>query len=179
MTVGRNAGALAVSLPQQGSFGSGVVRVRAVAKNMRTFYRMDAELSPGVVLNWPVEDVLRPSGLCPDGFGVYGWVDHPNEGRVFFPLQVDAVGAPAPPSTTILLLVRTSVHLDHLEWRTYTPEALAAPRRWSSGRPLAAGETFEIRLPAAAPSSIAYRRVDIAGRTNNTWHPVLVVKLPG
>ena len=40
------------------------VHVRAVAIPPRTYYRMDADLDGGKVLEWPVDDVLRPAGRC-------------------------------------------------------------------------------------------------------------------
>jgi hypothetical protein len=178
MPVGREDVVLTVSPPPLGRFASEVVKIRAVAKDVRTYYRMDAELKPKGILRWPVDDVLLPSGLVPDGFGVHGWIDDEEEGRLFIPLRIGVESEPPSKPAGVVLLVRTSVRLDELRWRVRVPGALTPPNWSSSHYSLIAGQTFEIDLPARATTDAVQKVVvDVAGREKSTWHPILVVSL--
>ena len=50
-----------------------VVNVRAVGIPLKTYYRMDAQISPNGNLEWPVGDVLYPQELTYKKIGVFGW----------------------------------------------------------------------------------------------------------
>src|SRR6266498_4812982 len=49
------------------------VNVRAVALPPKTYYRMDAALSAGARMVWPVRDVLLKASLSDSRIGVFAW----------------------------------------------------------------------------------------------------------
>jgi len=76
---------LRVSTPSN----SGTVHVRAVPKPPRMSYRMDANLDPGSVLTWPVDDVLLPENISASRIGVFGWKADQKD-RIYVPVQVSS-----------------------------------------------------------------------------------------
>jgi hypothetical protein len=106
---------LTVSAPDPGDAAPGPVRVRAVAKRLRTYYRMDAELPPSRQLSWPVRDVLWPEGLGAERIGLFGWVERDGE-RIFVPLRLAPQGQPIVPGT-VELVVRSTADVERVVWR--------------------------------------------------------------
>ncbi len=106
-----------LQLSAPGQVGS--VHVRALAKPLRTYYRMDATLQGGTVLNWPVNDVLLPGGLSADRIGVQAWKTDGGD-TIYVPVRVtvaSSAGAPIGPATTYLS-VRPSFDVETIKWRS-------------------------------------------------------------
>ncbi|MEK6374773.1 MAG: hypothetical protein AABO58_19005 [Acidobacteriota bacterium] len=102
---------LQVSAPGQQS----AVNVRAVAIPPKTYYRMDALLSPGSTMSWPVSDVLLPESLGDSRIGVFGWKGS-EESKTLIPLRVVANGVPTK-SASPLLTVQANFDAQQLKWR--------------------------------------------------------------
>lgn len=97
--------------------GVGHVHVRAMALPLRTYYRMDAELDPGKVLEWPIGDVLRPSNLTSDRIGIMAWRSIGDE-KVLIPLfSSSSVSSSATSSLPVNLIIRPSFDVEAIKWR--------------------------------------------------------------
>lgn len=66
-----------------------MVRIRALAIPLNTYYRMDAEIEPKSSLRWPVGDVLYHSKLTDKQIGVYGFI-FDNDQIQYVPLKVSS-----------------------------------------------------------------------------------------
>lgn len=152
---------LHITAPNLGTMATGPLQVRAVARPLRTYYRMDAVLPANGRLVWPVRDVLLPSHLHADRIGVYGWVGTEMK-KLFVPLRVAPQGAPAS-KTPIEVMVRSSVDLDRLVWRIAAPDGQASAWEQGGGK-VAAGQPVTITLPEGPPMVL---RLDIAAKTEN------------
>jgi len=149
----------------QGSL-TGPVKVRAVAIPPRTYYRMDATVTPGGRLSWPAGEVLGPAQLSIDRLGVFGWIDASPE-RVFVPLRVGPGGQPARPGEPIELRVRSASATDWVRWRAHIdgapPQDL--PEWQEAARGLDAWKPVTIPLPAGGA---AIFRVDVRAKPQNS-----------
>jgi hypothetical protein len=130
-----------------------VVRVRAVALPMRTYYRMDGQVSPDGHLSWPAGEILFHAGLSAGSIGIYGILDreHPL-GDAFVPLRVAerVPGAGAVVSRDAELVVRTLEDLDWVGWRFFSVHEgrCHAPQKPEALRtPLSAGDLIRIHVP--------------------------------
>jgi hypothetical protein len=146
---------------------SGPVRIRAVAIPPRTYYRMDASVSPGGRLSWPLADVLLPAQLSMDRLGVFGWVDASPD-RVFVPLRVVQSGqAPSAGKESIELRVRSASATDWVRWRAHidgaSPQDL--PEWQEAARGLDAWKPVTVSLPSG---SGAILRVDVRAKPQNS-----------
>ncbi len=127
------------------------VNVRAVAIPPRTYYRMDAVLHPGVVLVWPVTDVLLPESLTDSRIGVFGWTGTENA-KTFVPVRVvtDRSGQVAPGPNPILLTIQVSFDAETIKWRWARAQrdGCAAFEGWQDAitHPVTAGWPVKINL---------------------------------
>jgi hypothetical protein len=150
---------------------AGLVRVRAVALPLKTYYRMDAVLPRGEALNWPVRDVLGPAGLTVDQIGVFGWSGSEAD-KVFIPVRLEledgqAAGEgprEAGQSPSPRLSIRLSSDAEKVLWRykegeTLSDPALAAPGAVMAGRvvsfavPPGPAVTLQVDVFAKPPDS--------------------------
>jgi hypothetical protein len=152
---------LHIIAPDLGAMATGPLQVRAVARPLRTYYRMDAVLPANGHLVWPVRDVLLPSHLHAERIGVYGWVGTEMQ-KLFVPLRVVPQGTPAS-KAPIEVMVRSSVDLDRLVWRIATPDGQASSWEQAGGK-VPAGQPVTITLPEGPPTVL---RLDIAAKTEN------------
>jgi hypothetical protein len=132
-----------------------VMKVQARAIPIGTYYRMDAVIPSATTMSWQTTDVLRPAKLSADVVGVLGWVEHgPN--RVFVPISVSSKGSTEKP--TIVAIVRPSIDLDRLQWRTWIEsesQQTAGWRNFTDGsRIIRAGDPVRLELNLATAFSI-------------------------
>jgi len=93
------------------------VDIRAVAIPLRTYYRMDAQLSPNTSLKWPVADVLYPKKLKDKKIGVFGWIENQRE-KVYVPLKVSSsMLRDDNNNRDIYVYLRASVNVMNVRWR--------------------------------------------------------------
>ena len=87
------------------------INVRAVALPLGTYYRMDAVISPGKPLRWPLSEVVTASGsLKSTDLGLYGWFG--DAGRpTYVPVRATAPGATPTGTPVVRLGVRANVGL--------------------------------------------------------------------
>jgi hypothetical protein len=124
--------------------GDKLVDVVGRALPLHVYYRMDAQLTPGKSLSWPIEDVVVPAGLAPSDLGLIG-IMHGQDGPVFVPLDV-AASKPSAGSGGPIITFRPSANLDSLQWRLYSNSAPSAWKQVGEGRTLSAGEPVAIKL---------------------------------
>lgn len=105
---------LQVSVPNT----TGTVHIRAVARPPKTYYRMDASLSPGTTLEWPVNDVLLPENISSNRVGIFAFRDDGNQ-RIFIPTQIVAKSAHQNLTSRVgvFLAIRPSFDADSIKWR--------------------------------------------------------------
>jgi hypothetical protein len=70
---------------------TGDIHIRAVAKSVRTYYRMDASLQQGELFEWSAGEVLLPNKLSLDKLGILGWIESDKQ-EYFVPLKVKQKG---------------------------------------------------------------------------------------
>ncbi|HHM05568.1 MAG TPA: hypothetical protein ENJ19_07475 [Gammaproteobacteria bacterium] len=152
----------------------GALRVRTVALSPRTYYRMDAALPPGGRLDWPVDSVLRPSGLGPGDIGVLGWFEE-GGAKVFVPVRVTSRSAPPGDGGALRLIVRSAVDVERYYWRVYPArgrpgEYLPGPKNRRAGQPVV------LELP---PGESGRLRVEVAAKVKNRdqWATLQLVAL--
>jgi hypothetical protein len=152
---------LLIIAPKLGTMAKGPVQVRAVARPLRTYYRMDAVLPDDGRMVWPVKDVLLPSLLYAERIGVYGWVGTEAE-KIFVPLRVVPQGTQAP-KVPIEVVVRSTMDLEGLVWRLAVKDEQAGD--WQQGGAnISAGQPVTISLPEGASQVL---RLDIAAKAEN------------
>jgi hypothetical protein len=125
----------------------GPLHVRALARPLRTYYRMDALVPREGRLTWPLIEVLAPLRLPADKLGVFGWVETPT-GRLFVPLRV-VQGAAPPPGGPLELVVRSSLDVERVLWRhVIEGQPPATPTKWQpAAGSLPAGQPVAVVLP--------------------------------
>lgn len=93
------------------------LKIRAVPIPLDTYYRMDAVLSAGRELKWPVDDVLEPEHLYDRRLGVVGWLTE-RDRPTYVPLTVTPTPGDAPTkSEPVIATVRSSVDVYDVRWR--------------------------------------------------------------
>ena len=152
---------LVILTPGLGQMTQGPVYIRAVARPLRTYYRMDTVLPANGRFLWPVQDVLLPARLHAERLGVYGWVGTEAD-KIFVPLRVVPQGRQAP-KAPIEVMVRSAVDLEGLVWRLAAQGAPASG--WQQGGAnIAAGQPVTIALPEGPRAQL---RLDIAAKADN------------
>jgi hypothetical protein len=155
---------LLISAPAQ----IGLVHVRAVAIPPRTYYRMDADLNGGKVLEWPVDEVLRPAKLISERIGILAWRSLGKE-KVLVPLLIRTSGSSTESRPTpIYLVVRPSFDVEAVKWRFGSAgEAGCSPLgpwRDAPRTEALAGQPISIKLAGFK----GLMCVEVAARTENS-----------
>ena len=159
-------------LSVDGSTQQPPLNVRAVAIPIKTYYRMDATLSPGSPFEWPARDVLAPQDLTADRIGVYGWTAGAG-GKTYVPVRVTAAGSPAAGSSTPQLVVRPSFHAAKVKWRsaaagTEPCGVVVGTWRDAISAPVPAGWPVKIAL-AEVPPGFSCLEVAAKPRDSEEW----------
>ena len=156
---------LTISAPDVADISSAPVQVRAVARPLKTYYRMDAVLPANRRIVWPVQDVLLPWRLDAGSISVYGWVDT-KDGLLYVPLRIVPQGASLP-QEPIELVVRSTVDVETLMWRVAVAGVQASA--WSRvGTGLSAGQPTTITLPDG-PRAILRLEVMAKVQNRDSW----------
>jgi hypothetical protein len=112
---------LLITAPDLHALGATRVVVIARALPLRVYYRLDATLPSAGSMQWPVSEVVLPSGLDPEDIGLIGMVQTANE-NIFVPLRLSTpkpLAVPAASHPTVIF--RTPVDLQSFQWRLYEP----------------------------------------------------------
>lgn len=149
---------LTVRAPDTGDLGSAPVRVRAVTRRGRPYYRMDATLPDSHVMTWPVKDVLLDNGLTADKLGVYGWIET-NDRVTYVPLSAFEQGE-NPTSGPVVMVVRLPFDVEKTVARYYTSGAIAPAFEEVSGAALS-GDLVQIVIEGVTNETI---RLDIRAK---------------
>jgi hypothetical protein len=166
---------LELTVPSQ----SETVRVRAIAKPPNVAYEMDALLSSGSTLVWPVSDVLLPENLGAKQIGVFAWKEKSNR-QVFAPVRIIPRGSAHSDGGTVLLSLRPSFDVQVMKWRWAEPngELCKAAGKWADVAqvPVDAGQVVSISLPPAKNLGC----IDVAARGSGAdWVTIsLRVEMP-
>jgi hypothetical protein len=87
------------------------INVRAVALPLGTYYRMDAVVTPGKPLRWPLSEVVTASrSLKNTDLGLYGWFGDPGR-PIYVPVRATALGESSNTARAVRLGVRANVRL--------------------------------------------------------------------
>ncbi len=156
---------LILSAPDVADIAPGPVHVRAVARPVNTYYRMDAVLPATRQLAWAVEEVLLPLRLAADKLGVFGWVEKGTE-KIFVPLHMAPPGG-ATREGAIECMVRPTVAIDRIVWRASPEGGLpAVPFPWQDAATrVAAGQPVTISLPEGPRALV---RVEVKAKVSES-----------
>jgi len=159
------------------------LNIRAVAIPPRTYYRMDAPLRPGVVLVWPITDVLLPENLTDSRIGIFGWRGTESS-KTFVPVRVvtDKSPSPAPQSQPILLSIQTSFDAETIKWRSarFQAGACLAFDKWrdATSHLVPAGSALQINLKQL-PEKMNCVEIAARSRDSNDWVTLMIhVEIP-
>jgi hypothetical protein len=142
------------------------VNVRAVPLTARPYYRMDGVLRSDVPMDWPVGEVLFPSGIKQSNLGIFGWIGPEND-RTFIPLRVSKHGA-QPLTGENILIVRSGVNIDKVVWRSAALQGEQCGGYTNPGPargPFAADAPIRIPLGNLAPNSCVDIQANKSGTT--------------
>jgi hypothetical protein len=170
------AGAIEVTAPGQ----TQPVNVRALAIPVKTYYRMDATLTPGATLQWSMKDVLAPEGLTDTRIGVFGWRGAEDD-RTLVPVRVTSPGASSA-SRAPLLIIQASFDAQKVKWRwgATRGQGCSALSAWQDAirRPVSAGWPIAIDL-AALPAGTHCLEAVAQSDASTDWSPLkLRVDIP-
>ena len=133
------------------------VFVRAVGVALKTYYRMDAQLTPGKTLAWPVKDILEPMRLSHEAIGVFGWIGT-DENPVYVPVKATPQMATVAQDGIIRLAIRASVDASNVQWRAGVVQngAIGELGDWHSmsRKSYREGEPIIIALPNSATGEL-------------------------
>lgn len=161
-----------VVLQVSSSERTNVLNVRSVAKPPRMYYRMDATLTPGSVLKWPVEDVLLPERLDELRIGIIGSYGS-GDAKVFVPLLVEVEGQPRTGATPndVMLTIRPSFDTEAIKWRSgpFNGDTCAAFGTWrdAAQTSILAGQYTKINLGVLRAAECV--EVAASSQTSNDW----------
>jgi hypothetical protein len=145
---------------------TGDIHIRAVAKPVRTYYRMDATLQQGELLEWPAGEVLVPNKLSLEKLGILGWIES-EEHKIFVPLKVKQKGE-NDISNDINLTVRARVDYEKIIYRVSKTiqEGQEETSEWEKiADSLYAGRSLTFKIPSG---DNAILEVEIAAIQQNT-----------
>jgi hypothetical protein len=157
---------LLVSAPGQNE----PINIRAVAIPPKTYYRMDAGLTAGATMVWPVRDVLLRENLSDSRIGIFGWKG-PETAKTLVALRVVAQGKPVAPATPFLT-IEASFDAQVVKWRWAPAEknGCQAFRPWQNAieHPVTASWPIAIKLAALPPGVHCLETVAQSGGST-TW----------
>jgi hypothetical protein len=82
------------------------IHVRAVGIPERLYYEMDANLSDGPALVWPIKEVVIPERIAPTDIGVYAFQVGNGGDPVFLPVRISAGGGAAASPQPLIVILR-------------------------------------------------------------------------
>ena len=137
---------LLITVPDVHSLGA--QRVAVVARTMfpRVYYRMDAAVESAGSVQWPLGDVLLPSGIDPEKIGLVGTVRAADGNIYYVPLRIStSESALSQDGSPPVVIFRSLVDINSFVWRLY--EANGVAPAWSRyGRDVRGGEPIAVTL---------------------------------
>jgi len=156
---------LEVTPPKVPPTAPGPLYIRAVARPLKTYYRMDATIALGDRLIWPLLDVLEPLRLDASRIGLYAWLQT-DTGKLFVPLRV-ALQRAAPSVGPIETVIRSTVDVEALLWRVAgNQETVSAWQQ--AGVNIAAGQPVSLDVPEG-PQAILHLEVAAKALHQDIW----------
>jgi hypothetical protein len=151
---------LLVTAPDVHGLGAERVAVVARALPLRVYYRMDAVLPSAGSIQWPVGEVVLPSGLDPAKIGLIGTVQS-RDGNIYVPLQLSSPGKGVTQGAVQpVMTFRTPVDLESFQWRVYEPGGVVP--NWNKyGHAVHAGDPITVAPDAPAGKVMT---LDVAAR---------------
>lgn len=139
------------------------VHIRAIARPIRTYYRMDTELNASDQFFWPITEVLLPIRLDASRLGIFAWSQIRGE-KIFVPVRVYQNDNNS--SQSINIAVRSAVEVENLMWRMFDGSGQSSWNNLASNA--AAGETISFNLPHTELSII---NIEVAAsvKTSENW----------
>lgn len=139
---------LAVSVPDVSRFSASKIAVRIRALSLGLYYRMDAVVDSGGTIDWPIAAVVIPVGIHADNLGVVGIIKS-GENRVFVPITISPKDKPTAPRHTATAVLRSTVDVEQVKWRIYSPASSSVPgyQSVSSHFPVRAGDPIRLSVP--------------------------------
>jgi hypothetical protein len=106
---------VSISLPHH---PNKTIHIQAMAIPDKTFYRMDAELEPGMTLFWPMNDIIykRPKELTSDKIGILAWIKE-GDSKIYLPVRAQSCQKGTDSDKTIQLIVSPSEDIGSFMWR--------------------------------------------------------------
>jgi hypothetical protein len=94
------------------------VSVRAQAVPTKTYYRMDAVISPGDTVKWHVKDVLLPNRLASNMIRILGWYGS-GDNKIYVPLRTKAELSTIIDDTDVYVTFRPTVKVENIQYSFY------------------------------------------------------------
>jgi len=169
----RSDGAVHITAPNVGPLNSAEIQVQARALPLGTYYLMESSVPSAGSMKWPMGPVLAPAKLTPDSIGVTGWVEK-DEGRILVPVLVSERPSPTASKRSIIAILRSSIDLDELHWRSWLNTSSGKPPEWKKrgegARALRAGQPIELELEPGK----GVRVVEVVAKVSNSdrWLPL-------
>ena len=92
------------------------IHVRAVGIPDRLYYEMDADMSAGRALVWPIKEVVIPELIAPNDIGVYAFHIGVGGEPVLLPVSISTGGAPTDAPQPLIAILRVGVVVNP-RWR--------------------------------------------------------------
>lgn len=105
------------------------LQVQAKAIPIGTYYRMDAAINSTQSMSWQTATVLRPAKLSAESIGVLSWVEK-GLNKIFIPISVSPADSSAPSITDVVAIIRPSIDLDLLQWRSWPEGSSQKSLEW-------------------------------------------------
>lgn len=147
------------------------LNLRATGIPMKTYYRMDASLSAGEELKWPLKDVIFPKKLSANNIGLVGWTGKGND-KLFVPVLATPKINNSVTDGKIWIVMRSSADVVQAQWRFATIQngqtgplgewTRCIPAKYSSGNPI------KIFLPSSI-KGIVYIEIAAKDKRSDQW----------
>lgn len=157
-------GTVHITAPNVSALNSTEVRVQAKALPLGTYYLMESSIPSAGLMKWPMAPILAPAKLTPDTIGVVGWVDK-DEHRILVPVLVSEHASLTESGRSIIALLRSSIDLDALLWRSWPDGKSEKPPEWKKlGNGVRAGQPIEVELEPGK----GIRMIEVAAKASNS-----------
>ena len=131
---------------------------------------MDAVISPGGTLLWPLDDVIIPQQIQPHELGVLAWrASGGSEQRIYVPVLAQGPGCESTLEAQIYVYVRSMVDLEDIQWRLLEQRegVLTEVVGWTfaDNPTCVAGRSIRIALPPVDCPQVC---IEVAARNRTT-----------
>jgi hypothetical protein len=160
-------GTVHITAPNVSALNSAEIQVQARALPLGTYYLMESSIPSAGLMKWPMAPILAPAKLTPDTIGVIGWVEK-DERRILVPVLVSERPSPRESGKSIIALLRSSIDLDALLWRSWPNNSSEKPPEWkrlgNGPRALRGGQPIEVELEPGK----GIRMVEVVAKASNS-----------